>query len=168
MHNDNTPHSRRASDASVSGITRRQWLQAALALTAAGLTGSLALRALADNPGTAPLDTFMTLSEALTGKKGLSRVLGERFLHALQKGSFKTADGLSQLAGALASGSLDADQENAALSILGAWYLGIVDNVVITYEEALMFSVVSDTLVIPSYCPNKPGFWAEKPIERQA
>ena len=46
--------------------------------------------------------------------------------------------------------------------------LGIVDNVVITYEEALMFSVVSDTLVIPSYCPNKPGFWAEKPIERQA
>ncbi|MFP3560529.1 sugar dehydrogenase complex small subunit, partial [Paraburkholderia sp. SIMBA_049] len=67
-----------------------------------------------------------------------------------------------------ASGSLDADQENAALSILCAWYLGIVDNVVITYEEALMFSVVSDTLVIPSYCPNKPGFWAEKPIERQA
>ncbi len=54
------------------------------------------------------------------------------------------------------------------MTILGAWYLGIVDNVVITYEEALMFSVVSDTLVIPSYCPNKPGFWAEKPIERQA
>ncbi|NIF43033.1 twin-arginine translocation pathway signal [Burkholderia sp. Tr-862] len=168
MHNDNTPHSRRASDATVSGITRRQWLQGALALTAAGLTGSLALRALADNPGTAPLDTFMTLSEALTGKKGLNRVLGERFLHALQKGSVKTADGLSQLAGALASGSLDSDQQAAALSILEAWYLGIVDNVVITYEEALMFSVVSDTLVIPSYCPNKPGFWAEKPIERQA
>lgn len=168
MHNDNTPHSRRDDDAAASGITRRQWLQCALALTAAGLTGSLALRALADNPGTAPLDTFMTLSEALTGKKGLSRVLGERFLQALQKGSFKATDGLSQLAGALASGSLSPDQEASALTILEAWYLGIIDNVVITYEEALMFSVVSDTLVIPSYCPNKPGFWAEKPIERQA
>ncbi len=86
MHNDNTPHSRRTGDAAVTGITRRQWLQGALALTAAGLTGSLALRALADDPGTAPLDTFMTLSEALTGKKGLSRVLGQRFLQALQKG----------------------------------------------------------------------------------
>ncbi|KVF34224.1 sugar dehydrogenase complex small subunit [Burkholderia vietnamiensis] len=167
MHNDNTPQSRRDSDAAASGITRRQWLQGALALTAAGLTGSLALRALADSPGNAPLDTFMTLSEALTGKKGLSRVLGERYLQALQKGSFKTADGLSQLAGALASGSLSADQEASALTILGAWYLGIVDNVVIACEEALMFDVVSDTLVIPSYCPNKPGFWAEKPIERQ-
>ncbi|UXU91290.1 sorbitol dehydrogenase family protein [Burkholderia sp. S-53] len=168
MHNDNTPHSRRTGDAAATGITRRQWLQGALALTAAGLTGSLALRALADDPGTAPLDTFMTLSEALTGKKGLSRVLGQRFLQALQKGSFKTADSLPQLAGALASGSLNPDQEALALKILEAWYLGIVDNVVITYEEALMFSVVSDTLVIPSYCPNKPGFWADKPIERQA
>ncbi|WP_269508477.1 sugar dehydrogenase complex small subunit [Burkholderia sp. IMCC1007] len=168
MHNDNTPHSRRDDDAAAGGITRRQWLQGALALAAAGLTGSLALRALADNPGTAPLDTFMTLSEALTGKKGLSRVLGQRFLQPLQKGPFKTTDALSQLAGALASGSLSPDQEAAALTILEAWYLGIIDNVVITYEEALMFSVVSDTLVIPSYCPNKPGFWAEKPIERQA
>ena len=83
MHNDNTPHSRRHGDAAASGITRRQWLQGALALTAAGLTGSLTLRALADNPGTAPLDTFMTLSESLTGKKGLSRVIGERLLQAL-------------------------------------------------------------------------------------
>lgn len=123
MHNDNTPQSRRDSDAAASGITRRQWLQGALALTAAGLTGSLALRALADSPGNAPLDTFMTLSEALTGKKGLSRVLGERYLQALQKGSFKTADGLSQLAGALASGSLSADQEASALTILGSVYI---------------------------------------------
>ena len=33
MHNDNTPHSRRDDDAAASGITRRQWLQGALALT---------------------------------------------------------------------------------------------------------------------------------------
>jgi hypothetical protein len=167
MNNDITPHSRRANDAA-AGITRRQWLQGALALTAAGLTGSLALKALADSPSAAPLDTFMTLSEALTGKKGLSRVIGERLLQALQKDSLKTADSLPQLAGALSAGTLNPDQEALALKILEAWYLGIVDNVVITYEEALMFGVVSDTLVIRSYCPNKPGFWADKPIERQA
>ncbi|KVX16342.1 twin-arginine translocation pathway signal [Burkholderia ubonensis] len=167
MHNDNTPHSRRAGDAA-AGLTRRQWLQGALALTAAGLAGSLALKALADNPAAAPLDTFMTLSESLTGKPRLNRVIGERLLQALQKGSFKTADSLPQLAGALSAGTLSADQEKLALAILEAWYLGIVDNVVITYEEALMFGVVSDTLVIRSYCPNKPGFWADKPIERQA
>ncbi|EON14933.1 sugar dehydrogenase complex small subunit [Pandoraea sp. SD6-2] len=168
MHNDNIPHSRHTGDASASGISRRQWLQGALALAAAGLTGSPALRVLADDPGIAPLDTFMTLSEALTGKKGLSRVLGERFLQALQKGSAEIADSLPQLVGALATGSLNSDQEAHALKILGAWYLGIIDNAVIAYEEALMFNVVSDTLVIPSYCPQKPGFWADKPSERQA
>ncbi|WDD92084.1 sorbitol dehydrogenase family protein [Burkholderia sp. FERM BP-3421] len=172
MNNDMTPHSRRASDAAASaapGMTRRQWLQGALALTATGLAGSLALKALADNPGAAPLDTFMTLSTSLTGKTDLSRAVGERLLQALQKGSFQTADSLPALAGVLASGNaLSADQEALALRILEAWYLGVVDNVVITYEEALMFGVVSDTLVIRSYCPNKPGFWADKPIERQA
>jgi hypothetical protein len=167
MNNDRNPHLHDAGDAP-TGVTRRAWLQRALALTAASLAGSLTLKALADSPTAAPLDTFMTLSEALTGKKGLSRVVGERLMQALQQGSFKTADSLSQLAASLAAGSMPADQEALALRILEAWYLGIVDNVVITYEEALMFGVVSDTLVIRSYCPNKPGFWADKPIERQA
>ncbi|MDL5477596.1 hypothetical protein, partial [Klebsiella pneumoniae] len=41
---------------------RRTLLQGALALTVAGLTGSVTLRALADSAGTAaPLDAFMTL-----------------------------------------------------------------------------------------------------------
>jgi len=152
----------------LASFARRQWLQGALVLTVAGVSGSLALKALADSSGAASLDTFMTLSEALTGKKGLSRVIGERLLQGLQKGSLKTADSLPQLAGALSSGTLTPDQDALALKILEGWYLGIVDNVVITYEEALMFGVVSDTLVIRSYCPNKPGFWADKPIERQA
>lgn len=106
--------------------------------------------------------------EALTGKTGLNRAVGERLLRALQKGSFELGDRLPKLAGALAANALAPDQEALALRILEAWYLGIVENVVVTYEEALMFGVVSDTLVIRSYCPNKPGFWADKPIERQA
>lgn len=59
-------------------------------------------------------------------------------------------------------------QQKTALQILEAWYLGVVDGNVVTYEQALMYSVVSDTLVIRTYCPNQPGFWAEPPVERQA
>ncbi|WP_063533920.1 sugar dehydrogenase complex small subunit [Burkholderia sp. MSMB1589WGS] len=171
MNNDTNPHARRSIDANEptgGGLTRRQWLQRSLALSALGLAGSLTLRALAGAPSAAPLDAFMTLSEALTGKTGLNRAVGERLLRALQKGSFEFGDGLPKLAGALAANTLTPDQEALALRILEAWYLGIVDNVVVTYEEALMFGVVSDTLVVRSYCPNKPGFWADKPIERQA
>lgn len=50
--------------------------------------------------------------------------------------------------------------------IFGVWYFGIVDNVVIIYEEVLMFSVVFDMFVIFLYCFNKFGFWVEKLIER--
>ena len=50
MHNDNTPHSRRSGDAAVTGITRRQWLQGALALTAAGLTETAGVAALPTIP----------------------------------------------------------------------------------------------------------------------
>ncbi len=69
---------------------------------------------------------------------------------------------------ALAAGTLSAAQRFEAQRILEAWYLGVVDNVTITYEGALMFSVVSDVLGIRSYCPDKRGFWVTKPIERLA
>lgn len=151
-----------------SGITRRQWLQSALALAVAGLAGSVPLKALANTPNLLPLDAFMTFSEALTGKTGLNRAVGERLLQALQKTSPQLAGTLPQLAHSLASGTLTSDQEALSLRVLEGWYTGVVDNVVITYEDALMYGVVSDTLVIRSYCPDKPGFWAAKPIERQA
>ncbi|WP_087754830.1 sugar dehydrogenase complex small subunit [Paraburkholderia caledonica] len=149
-------------------MTRRRWLQGALALTAAGLTGSLTLKALADDSSSAPIDTFMTLSQSLTEKSALDRDVGTRLFAALQKSTPELAQQLPKLAGALAAGSADAAQQALALKIMEAWYLGTVDDLVITYEQALMFGVVSDTLIIRSYCPNKPGFWAAKPVERQA
>jgi hypothetical protein len=151
-----------------TSLSRRQWLQGALALSAAGLTGSLTLKALADDTSTPPLDTFMTLSQSLTGKTSLDRTVGERLLAALQKTAPDLRQRLPQLAGALAAGSPGTHEQALALRIMESWYLGIVDNVVVTYEQALMFDVVSDTLVIRSYCPNKPGFWATKPTERQS
>lgn len=157
-----------AASGEASGMTRRRWLQGALALTAAGLTGSLALKALADDTSAAPIDTFMSLSQSLTARATLNRDVGTRLLAALQKSSPDFAQQLPKLAGALAAGSADAPQQALALKILEAWYLGTVDTTVVTYEQALMYDVVSDTLIIRSYCPNKPGFWAAKPIERQA
>jgi hypothetical protein len=148
--------------------TRRQWLQGALALTAAGLTGSLTLKALAEGSAAAPIDAFMTLSQSLTAKATLDRDVGMRLLAALQKSTPSLAPQLPKLAGALTAGSADAGQQVLALKIMEAWYLGTVDDQVVTYEQALMYNVVSNALIIRSYCPNKPGFWATKPIERQA
>ncbi|SDI05068.1 Membrane bound FAD containing D-sorbitol dehydrogenase [Paraburkholderia phenazinium] len=154
--------------APLTSAGRRQWLQGALALTVAGLTGSLTLRALADNSTAAPLDAFMTLSQALTGKSGLDRDVGARLFAALTKSAPDLAPHLPQLAGAFAAGSSSPRDQALALRIMEGWYLGTVDNVVVTYEEALMYRVVSDTLIIRSYCPNKPGFWAAKPVEKQS
>jgi hypothetical protein len=156
-----------AEPGAASTMTRRRWLQGALALTVAGLAGSLTLRALADDTSAAPVDAFMTLSQSLTGRSVLDRDVGTRLLAALQKSTPDLAQQLPKLASALAGGSLDPAQEALALKIMEAWYLGTVDNAVITYEQALMYTVVSDTLVIRSYCANQPGYWAQKPIERQ-
>lgn len=143
---------------------RRTLLQGALALTVAGLTGSVTLRALADSAGTsAPLDAFMTLSQALTAHSGLDRGVGERLLAALQKAVPDFSARVPQLAGAIAGGSANAADQALAWQIMSAWYQGIVGDTVVTYEQALMFRVVSDTLIIRSYCPNEPGFWAAKP-----
>nr|WKF61395.1 Fructose dehydrogenase small subunit [Paraburkholderia busanensis] len=149
-------------------MSRRRWLQGALALTAASLAGSLTLKALADDTSAAPIDAFMSLSQALTARSTLDHDVGARLLAALQKSSPDLLAQLPALAGALAAGSADANQQALALKILEAWYLGTVDNAVVIYEQALMYDVVSDTLIVRSYCPNKPGFWAAKPIERQA
>jgi hypothetical protein len=149
---------------------RRQWLQGALALSAAGLIGSTTLYALADTPaGGDDLGAFMTLSQALSDKTGLDQIVGGRLYNALLAKTPDLASRIPPIARALAAGTpLDAGQEATALRILEAWYTGIVDGQVITFEGALMFGVVADTLVIRSYCPNKPGFWAQKPIERQS
>ncbi|WP_197330919.1 sugar dehydrogenase complex small subunit [Ralstonia syzygii] len=132
-----------------AGLTRRQWLQGALAAAAASLAGSATLHAVAQAPGE-PLDAFMGLSQALTARPVLDRAVGARLL-----------------AQSLAAGTLSELQQKTALRILEAWYTGVVDGTVVTYEQALMYSVVSDILVIRTYCPNQPGFWAEPPVEKQ-
>jgi len=146
-------------------LERRRVLQSTLAISFAALLGSTSMRALAQTPQPA-IDTFMQLSTAITGHQSLDREVGTRLKEAIGHGVNAFDASLPRLAAALASGTLNSDQNALALRIMEGWYLGIVDNAVITYEGALMFDVVSDTLVIRTYCPGKPGFWAEKPIEK--
>lgn len=153
-----------------AGLTRRQWLQGALAAAAASLAGSATLHAVAQASGE-PLDAFMGLSQALTARPVLDRAVGARLLAALQKASAAASDFAAQLrplAQSLAAGTLSGLQQETALRILQAWYTGVVDGTVVTYEQALMYGVVSDILVIRTYCPNRPGFWAEPPVEKQS
>jgi hypothetical protein len=151
--------------------TRRHVLQGMLATATASLLGSVSMLALAQTPMTSSdsaLDAFMSLSKALTSRSALDSDVGARLMSAVSHGQAPFETALPKLAAGLSSGQLDADQQQLAWRIMEGWYLGTVDNVVITYEQALMFDVVSDTLVIRSYAPGKPGFWAQKPIEKTA
>ncbi|AXI03430.1 sugar dehydrogenase complex small subunit [Aquirhabdus parva] len=147
-------------------LNRRQWLQATLLLVVGGLSGSVTLQSLAESTNTDGLSAFMTLSKALTERQQLDPEVGQRFLTAFTQNNLSFQSQLQPLSAALAGGTLDAAQQELALQILEAWYLGTVNKQVITYEQALMFTVASDILVIRSYCLNKPGFWAEKPATR--
>ncbi|MCY0386857.1 sugar dehydrogenase complex small subunit [Robbsia sp. Bb-Pol-6] len=158
-------------------------LHGLLAIATAAAAGSATLRAFAQTPATAApastavvdagesgglLDHFIAVSQALTGRTTLDRDVAARLLDAVGKAAPAFAGQLQQLAGGLVQGTLDAQQEALALRILGGWYMGVVDNQVVTYEQALMFDVVADVLVIRSYCPEKPGFWATPPQEKQS
>jgi len=110
-----------------------------------------------------PLEAFMSVSQSLTNRSSLDRTIGARLLAALQNATPDIVQALTPLAAALSNGTMDTAQEPVALKIMKAWYLGDVDKTVVTYEQALMFDVVSDVLPIRSYCGDAPGFWATNP-----
>lgn len=56
------------------------------------------------------------------------------------------------------------EAKQAALQIISAWYLGVVDNAPdaknIAYELALMFKPTSDVMTIPTYSISRPNGWS--------
>ncbi|MGO1298573.1 MAG: sugar dehydrogenase complex small subunit [Vibrio sp.] len=122
---------------------------------------------------------FISVSKTLTGRESLSDVLGECFYHALQATQSNFSNQvmalekeLSQLEPKNYTEKLSSQAQKTAKTILSAWYTGIVGEgpsaQVIAYRHALEFSAVDDVLTPRSYCPNKPGFWAAKPVEKHA
>lgn len=120
----------------------------------------------------AELSSFMTLSQRLTGRSNLDPRIGLRLFEALAQRDTALKQSLAELQTRLGDSpaSWGERQQWLARQILGGWYLGMIGDdehaTVVSYENALMFKAVDDVLVIRSYCPNKPGFWAAQPIER--
>lgn len=149
-------------------LSRRRLLGLAGLGVAAGLLGGPALRALAA-PARAQLDSFMQVSRRLSGRDQLDQRLGQRLFEALTQRGTLAERTLAELARQAEPRPelWSREQQDLAREILRGWYLGQVDQyneaVVIAYEGALMFSAPQDVQVIRSYCPGRPGFWAEPP-----
>ncbi|MCP1648768.1 sorbitol dehydrogenase family protein [Pseudomonas sp. GD04087] len=158
-------------------LSRRRLLAVACASAAAGgvLLSPAARTWAALTPQAATeLDEFMTLSQRLTGRSNLDPRIGLRLFGVLAQRDTALRQSLTELLDRLgdAPDTWNERQQWLARQILGGWYLGQIGDdsgaTVVTYEQALMFRAVDDVLVIRSYCPNKPGFWAAQPTERGA
>ncbi|MGH8352097.1 MAG: sugar dehydrogenase complex small subunit [Pseudomonas sp.] len=147
---------------------KRRHLLGATCLGLAALLGGPLLKALAAPPE-AQLEVFMQVSRRLSGRDRLDPLIGRRLFEALtQRGTLveQTLDELAQQAEQRPE-LWSREQQDLAREILRGWYLGQVDQydeaLVIAYEGALMFSAPPEIQVIRSYCPGRPGFWAERP-----
>jgi hypothetical protein len=115
------------------------------------------------------LRTFMTVSQALTGREDLNATTSERIFMALGGHDRKLTKPLKKLADNIGNDPSKwskADRELAG-EIMHAWYLGKIGDgpgaTVVTYEHALMFDAVSDALKPRTFCATQPGLWATKP-----
>jgi hypothetical protein len=132
-------------------------------------------------PGQQAATPFMTLSALLIPHR-LDPVIGARIAAEMKADQPPLSDqiaGLISLARAKNATDVEAffpfaddAAKAAALRIISAWYLGVVDNVpgatVIAYELALMFKPTSDVMTIPTYAISGPNDWGSKapPLDR--
>lgn len=129
---------------------------------------------------TAGVEGFLALSSILTNRVDLDARMGARLYAALaaEDGDFgEQARALAAYAQAHATMSVAAlaavlhlrapSLADVLRRIVGAWYLGTVGAGpaarVISYEGALMFESVRDTLAPPSSRCGAPGYWIAKP-----
>ncbi|WP_162939793.1 sugar dehydrogenase complex small subunit [Neorhizobium sp. NCHU2750] len=151
------------------------------------LTGSMsASGALAQVVPTAkaPAD-FMQVSRLLTGHPEIEDTLADMAWSALTRREEHFEAGYKALVDAIKSSGLsdfaaleqspvmtDAALKATAVSLVSAWYLGRVGEVLdrgepgpdfITYTGALMWRPTIDVTVLPTYARGGPGYWATPP-----
>lgn len=176
--------------ARVDASRRRLLKRGLLGVGAATLT-SLPLSALAQTVTSSARETdedgafaaFMSLSAWLLSDRVLNERLGQRFFEALARTPVDGVPGLGTLVDLrdrlLALGEQreylredDVSEAEMALvrRVLQAWMLGTVGQSatdpqaeVIAFEHAGMYAGPRDVQVVRTYCPNRPGFWAERP-----
>jgi fructose 5-dehydrogenase small subunit len=116
---------------------------------------------------------FMEISSLLVPHR-LNEAIGKRIgavMGALNPQLSQQVDGLLSIAREKNAGIVedffadvpDGPLKETALSIISAWYLGVVtdapDAEVIAYEYALMYQPTRDVMTIPSYAVSGPNGW---------
>ncbi len=158
-------------------LKRRTLLTAfAVAAVQAGLASTVGWSplALAEGPDV-DAQGFFTVSQVLTGYDDLDPLIAGRIARALiaqQPGMAASLATLSKLAAvpanrdsaeALLAAAKAANEGDAALALVAAWFKGTVGHgqqaVLITYKDALMYRPASDGLIVPTYCGNGPLWW---------
>lgn len=119
---------------------------------------------------------LLALSKALTGHGSMNPVVGKRLYAALVASDSTFADRAARLMGLMQAGQTPqqllarasgAGLQDAVQAIVAGWYTGTVthgnQSQLIAYDDALMYSTVSDGLTVPTYCSNGPLWWSKAP-----
>ncbi|MDN6315670.1 MAG: sorbitol dehydrogenase family protein [Halomonas sp.] len=184
-YNDQLPGSAR-----INSPSRRRVLKLGVAGLGVVALSSLSLSTLAANAESghvshddATFAAFVTLSAWLLSDKTLDERLGQRLFEALERIPADNVPGMDHLPALkqklvalgetrdhLTEDDLDASEMRLVRRLLQAWMLGTVGHAiddpaaeVIAYEHAAMYAGPRDVQVVRTYCPNQPGFWAERP-----
>jgi fructose 5-dehydrogenase small subunit len=157
---------------SVDSISRRTMLKTLAIAAQLAFLSPVAARA---QPQVREAD-FLALSRALTGRGSMNATFGGRLYAALVANNNNFADRAAKLVGLMQVGQTsqqllarasEAGLRETAHVIVAGWYTGTVthDNrsQLIAYDDALMYSTVSDGLTVPTYCSNGPLWWSKVP-----
>jgi len=176
-------NSEEKSDLSASGRFRRNLLSrsgsliAGFALVSGGLTAVPAL-ASTENNDAADFTAFIRLSRLLTGHNSLDIQLGERLYSAMCQQNAQFAGWVKQLSDYVQQNNipdvetLDEKLKQQPLhepmmAIVKAWYSGVIEPgyhaTVYGYQQALMYQIPRDGMVIPTYAHNGPDYWVANP-----
>jgi len=157
-------------------ISRRDMLALIPAAATCGLTGF-------ERPAfaTDPNDTFLFLSQLLTGHGHLDADVAASLLDALRKahGDFdQRLDALSEVLGSntdfaelpTTSALRDPVSRKTTHEIVRAWYLGRVgtnsaNGGAVAYDRALMFQPTNGIVAVPGFPLGGVNYWVDEPAE---
>ena len=163
-------------DSSLNALSRRSLLRGSVTLGLVALVSGVMPWQSAMASAESAAD-FAALSQFLV-RRPVNAVLAARYYAALDKRAPNFATnvialkqliaerGLKHVDDYLALADADPSLKATAISIISAWYLGIVgepvDAELISYSEALMYRPTHGTLIIPTY-GGGPDSWGPKP-----
>ncbi|WP_294906830.1 sugar dehydrogenase complex small subunit [Tatumella sp. UBA2305] len=148
------------------------------AIAGSTLSNGASAATTAAGPDTQTLNQFMKTSRLLTGHQNLDMTLGQRLYVAFSEKDPQFTTQLAALNQWIAD-KQPADVEaldtqlagqplhDLMMSVIKGWYLGVIDDShhakVYAYQNALMYQVPRDGMVIPTYAHNGPDYWTADP-----